>query len=56
MADPTAFLDDAADDGRGDGVDGGDLREVEGESWDRVVKVWVFAVVVFDEGVEFFGN
>lgn len=48
MADPTAFLDDVADDGRGDGVDGGDLREVVGESRDRVVKVWVFAVVVFD--------
>lgn len=50
MADSTASLDDVADDGWGDGMDGGDLREVEGEGWDGVVgfEVWVFAVVVFD--------
>ena len=32
MADPTTFLDDMVDDGRGDGMSGGDLRAVKGES------------------------
>ena len=32
VADPTAFLDDMVDDGRGDGMNGGDLREVKGKS------------------------
>ena len=32
MADPTAFLNDMVDDGRGDGMNGGDLREIMGES------------------------
>ena len=32
MADPTPFLDDMVNNGRGDGMNGGDLREVKGES------------------------
>ena len=32
VANPTAFLDDMVDNGRGDGMNGGDLREVKGES------------------------
>ena len=32
MVDPIAFLNDMLDDGRGDGMNGGDLREVKGES------------------------
>lgn len=58
MADTTASLDDAAHNGGGDGMDGGDLVEVVGEVgdgvvgvWRSVVRVWVFAVVVFDDGV-----
>lgn len=65
VADSTAFLDHAADDGGGQGMDGGDLGEVEGERGDCEVGVgrggvgigaWVFAVVEFDEGVEFVGD
>lgn len=57
MADAAAFLDNAADDGRRNGIGGGDLREVGGESRDCVARVWrngvgigirVIAVVVFD--------
>ena len=32
VVDPIAFLNDMLDDGRGDGMNGGDLREVKGES------------------------
>ena len=32
MADPTAFLNDMVDNERGDGMNGGDLREVKGGS------------------------
>ena len=32
VADPTAFLNDMVDNERGDGMNGGDLREVKGES------------------------
>lgn len=54
MADAAAFLDDAADEGGGEGFCGGGGGEVEGERWDGEVgarvRVWVrvFAVVVFD--------
>lgn len=62
---PTAFLDHAADDARGEGVDGRDLGEVERERGDCEVRVrrrgvgvgaWVFPVVPFDEGVKFVGD
>lgn len=65
VADTTASLDDAAHEGRGNGMDGGDLGEVMGETGDGVagvwrsvvrVRVWVFAVVVFDYGVESVGH
>nr|POF16049.1 hypothetical protein CFP56_45037 [Quercus suber] len=42
MADPTEFLDDVVDDGRGDGMKGGDLREVKGESASIGDGAWVF--------------
>jgi len=32
MVDPTTFLDDVVADGRGNGMNDGDLREVKGES------------------------
>lgn len=54
MADAAAFLDDAADEGSGEGFCGSGGGEVEGERWDGEVgagvRVWVgvFAVVVFD--------
>lgn len=57
MTDPTASVDDMADEGRRDGMDCGDSGEVEGQRWDGVARgrrggvwvwVWVFAVVVFD--------
>jgi len=64
VADSAAFLDDAAGDGGGECVSGGERGEVKGEVWDgkvgsggRGVRVWcgVSAVVFFDGGVEFVG-
>lgn len=57
MANPTALVNDVAHEGRGDGMDGRDIGEVEGErrdgevrGWRGRVRVWVgvFAVVLFD--------
>ncbi|RXH91052.1 hypothetical protein DVH24_020075 [Malus domestica] len=65
VADTTALLDHAADDGGRYRMDGGDLGEVLRESRDYEGGVWgmgvgirigVVAVVVFDEGVEFVGD
>ena len=41
MADPTTFLDDMVDDGRGDGMNDGDLRAVKGESASVGDGAWV---------------
>lgn len=57
MAGGGTFGDDMADEGRGDRI--GNLGEVEGDSGDFVVKVLgdgVFAMVVFDERLEFVGE
>jgi len=64
VADGAAFLDDAAGDGGGGFLSGGERGEVEGEVGDAEVgsggsgvRVWcgVSAVVIFDGGVEFVG-
>ena len=41
VANPTTFLDDMVDDGRGDGMNGGDLRAVKGESASVGDGAWV---------------
>lgn len=41
MADPTTFLDDMVDNGRGNGMNGGDLREVRGKSASVGDGAWV---------------
>ena len=41
MVNPTTFLDDVVDDGRGNGMNDGDLREVKGESASVSDGAWV---------------
>lgn len=40
VANGAAFVDDAADDGGGEGLGGGNLGEIEGESWKSEARVY----------------